>query len=517
MSFFSIQPRGRKPYCVLINTRLLLLSTTTINSLGVTRITSSLNVLAFDSRLPEGSTFISRTSKPSLHVHRKPTATHLLIDPTLLRELMQQEAVTANLLSNKITTPAKPTESINLQIAVAIQLQLQLQYQLYQHLIFQQQQLSALPLRSGLFQPVSPLLLGASFESPAALQSQLQPKQQPVSIEGSNKGRKRSVRHIAPSTTTLQSVSVPPPKRRRLIPAPSVFPPTPASPTSAISKAELQVLTDERGEKSLIYPDQILNALYAKDWTSVRNFLASNKAAIFPSSSCSSPTISTSSPPTSPQSTSSLSTFGDLARISDPSQAIFDKFAIVNSIPITDRLSVFNNVDISPDPHSSSSICSSSISPSSASLPSSGLFACESFPFFQDEGRLNLTCDCRDGFFGLPVEGGGDASKDKPDLPSAPMKTACAIWKGPFRRAKGRCYPIVSFPKLKLNDMPVLKLLLAWRYPQQARTCDLLGSTTRRIITNTCGNTCCIEETHCRIKGIFENGKFVFASNTRGV
>src|SRR5690606_23363955 len=43
------------------------------------------------------------------------------------------------------------------------------------------------------------------------------------------------------------------------------------------------------------------------------------------------------------------------------------------------------------------------------------------------------------------------------------------LWKGPFRQSKGRHYAIRSFPKLKLNNESVMRLLLCWKYPEAAR------------------------------------------------
>jgi len=85
----------------------------------------------------------------------------------------------------------------------------------------------------------------------------------------------------------------------------------------------------------------------------------------------------------------------------------------------------------------------------------------------------------------------------------------CKLWKGPFRQAKGRHYAIRSFPKLKLTNESVMRLLLCWKYPEAARRVGLMSSSFRRVISNTCGMTTCVNEKHCKIKGIFENGQFL--------
>jgi len=121
----------------------------------------------------------------------------------------------------------------------------------------------------------------------------------------------------------------------------------------------------------------------------------------------------------------------------------------------------------------------------------------------RDQVRGNVDIDRTGG-----VENGG-GSECEQGCKKCIEDDHCKLWKGPFRQAKGRHYAIRSFPKLKLTNESVMRLLLCWKYPEAARRVGLMSSSFRRVISNTCGMTTCVNEKHCKIKGIFENGQFL--------
>jgi len=86
---------------------------------------------------------------------------------------------------------------------------------------------------------------------------------------------------------------------------------------------------------------------------------------------------------------------------------------------------------------------------------------------------------------------------------------ACRLWKGPYRRARGRKYPVKSYANLKLKNIAVVRMLLCWGHPEAARRAGLMSPRARKLTSTTCGNCICINPRHCRIKDVWEDGRFL--------
>eukprot|EP01087_Luapelamoeba_hula_P016038 TRINITY_DN4892_c0_g2_i1.p1 TRINITY_DN4892_c0_g2~~TRINITY_DN4892_c0_g2_i1.p1 ORF type:complete len:600 (+),score=58.90 TRINITY_DN4892_c0_g2_i1:379-2178(+) len=310
-------------------------------------------------------------------------------------------------------------------------------------------------------------------------------------------------------------------------------------------KQRAVVITDENGNRSLKLPATVETALDNNDWDQVSTFLSDNSETLFPSYKIPPlPCLVPTSPCSSPQDLSPRSSDDGSSPRSHPDVLTAggsdtERLHGILSIRIEERMRIYNNVNV---------VMTSDIN---VRVP------CSVSPLVPQELRAALQPSCGNGgrapeeilkSTGTSIEASSHSSSLRRDvssdslvfpqephlfppsgisppvpiprvissntsplacLPSATRADPCIMWKGPFRKAKGRCYPIISFPQLKIYNMPVMKLLLCWKYPAEARRHELMSPSFRKVISNTCGNPACLEERHCRIKAVFEQGRFL--------